>query len=227
MNLFRLLKGLLQGVVCMFSFFLFFYLFLLHIIRHVYPISADDHFHEFVNVLVWSSYDCFAAFQNSKERDEKVRQITEKGIKVIFLNTYGGVGNGSGAKLSLESDVEKGLGPQQKMSRIALQNNVIAPPAVLPPPKWKLSILIAFCVYVNVAATIISGQGDVMAAAKIPVGASTMFVLMQVVFVLTYAMLPLVMSIPIVTQWLRAPRTPLDKMLPIQRVLGKIQLELY
>jgi antibiotic biosynthesis monooxygenase (ABM) superfamily enzyme len=185
--------------------------------RQVHPISSQGGYTEYVVVLVFDSYKNYAIWMDSEDRISRVQQLSQREIKASVMNTYGG---------NLRGSKETGGGVYDattpEPTRFALQNSSIKIPRPLPPPKWKLTLLIVVCVYGVLLVTISSGQVEVMAQAGLPSGFITFILLCQIVPVLMYSLIPLLNAIPFVSKWLkyRNPSTP-EEMTPIHRVFDQ------
>jgi antibiotic biosynthesis monooxygenase (ABM) superfamily enzyme len=104
-------------------------------------------------------------------------------------------------------------------SRAYLKDNLGPTPPSLPPPKWKLCFVIYLGVIMNIFLWSYSGVPLVMATAGLPIGFNLFVSLAISVPILSYAFFPLVMSIPLVSRWLRAPRP--ERMSAIQKLLDQ------
>ena len=190
------------------------------IARHVHSIASNDQYTEYVLVLVFNSLEHFQAWQDSSERRNRVNALHKKKIKSVVMNTYGGNCESlDGMGRVVSSDFASQL--ECKPARISLQNSAIEIPKPLPPPKWKLTIILIVCVYIMVVVTILSKQGVVLAKQGLPVGLITFIGVGQIVLVLVYTLLPLVMGIPVIAKWLRQTRPPVSSMHPLVRTLDQ------
>ena len=95
---------------------------------------------------------------------------------------------------------------QTTSQRISLHNCIKKVPRSLPPPKWKLAIIITCAVFSALCVNNLSGSADAMLAADMPLGLVLFISISHTVTLLSYAGLPLLMSIPFVNQWLRSKR---------------------
>ena len=138
-----------------------------------------------------------ALYLSTVQRSELLRELTRKGIVGTTVNAYGGSLSGSNPTDSLARTTS---------TRISLHTSIQKVPTALPPPKWKLALIITGAVYVALVVGGLSGSVDAMLAADMPLGLVLFVSICHSVAMLSYAGLPLVMSIPVVNKWLRLKR---------------------
>ena len=147
------------------------------------------------------------------QRKKVVAELSDKHIVVTAVNAYGGSIGGAEISPDDESLVQ---------ARISSHNTINKVPSSLPPPKWKLAIIITIEVYIALTLVNLSGSVDAMLAADMPLGLVLFLSVSHVVLLLTYAGLPLLMSVPIVNKWLRmARRCDPSQMHPLHAVLDQ------
>lgn len=128
------------------------------------------------------------------------------------MNAYGGSLAGSGAgpagdtSSSTAAATDSDVLAQTTSKRISLHNCIKTIPRALPPPKWKLALIITSAVYTTLVVNSLSGAMETMLAADMPLGLVLFISISHTVTLLTYAGLPLLMSVPFVNQWLRLKR---------------------
>ena len=130
-----------------------------------------------------------------------------------LVNAYGGSFSGYSDTDSLA---------QSTFKKISLQNGILTVPRALPPPKWKLCLVIVTAVYSALLVVSLSGSVDAMLAADMPIGLVLFLSICHTVTLLSYAGLPLLMSIPCVNSWLRMKRRcEPSQMHPLHAVLDQ------
>ena len=161
--------------------------------RQLYLTSGKGGFYEYFVIMVFDDFDSFTSWQQSNERNEQVAILERYGILSILINAYGG---GTAA-----------LNNSYAYHRIVLHNTLsrsISWP--MPPPKWKLVIIIFTAVYCSL---LVKNEGSLSVAlqkANQPPGFNILVGIVVVVLTNSYATLPLMMASPWVNKWLRARR---------------------
>lgn len=146
--------------------------------------------------------------------------LSRKQIFRTLVNAYGGLSSSSGA----ESGVEGGAHSlaQTTFQKISLHSCTKEVPTALPPPKWKLAVIITGAVYSALLIVGLSGTFEALLAADIPLGLALFLSICHTVIFLSYAGLPLIMSIPVVDTWLRRKRRcKPSQMHPLHAVLDQ------
>jgi len=181
--------------------------------RYVEVGSSNEDSTEYVIVLIFDNLEHFKAWEASTERKEIISVLPSRQIVSTFVNAYGGSITGNSDTDSLAQNTSK---------KISLQNTINQVPRALPPPKWKLCLVIVTAVYSALLITGLSGSVDVMLAAGMPLGLVLFLSISHTVTLLSFAGLPLLMSIPFVNSWLRLKRRckPAD-MHPLHAVLDQ------
>lgn len=131
------------------------------------------------------------------QRKECISVLPSRQIVSTLVNAYGGSIAGNSDTDSLAQNTSR---------KIQLQNSINQVPRALPPPKWKLCLVIVSAVYSALLVTGLSGSVDVMLAAGLPLGLVLFLSISHTVTLLSYAGLPLLMSIPFINSWLRLKR---------------------
>jgi antibiotic biosynthesis monooxygenase (ABM) superfamily enzyme len=207
--------------------------------RHVHHLSARDGFSEFVIVVVFESLEYFRNYLTSTERLNLMNDLINRGIVVSVLNEYGGVLEGDingishhdGATVNpLLGDVDSALNKMEtglnksdkfKNNRISIGHSLPQIPKAMPPPKWKLTLVLIHAVFISVMVSNFSGSQIVMAEAGMPKGLYMFITIMHLIIMLQYAGLPLVMSIKPLDRWIKAPRMSPEDMFPLHCILDQ------
>eukprot|EP00602_Paraphysomonas_sp_CaronLab_P003734 CAMPEP_0185033938 /NCGR_PEP_ID=MMETSP1103-20130426/23366_1 /TAXON_ID=36769 /ORGANISM="Paraphysomonas bandaiensis, Strain Caron Lab Isolate" /LENGTH=440 /DNA_ID=CAMNT_0027570389 /DNA_START=66 /DNA_END=1388 /DNA_ORIENTATION=+ len=180
--------------------------------RHVLKLSTSDNYIEYAVILGFDTLNDYTDWVTSSDRLQRVKKLKNIGAFVYKLNDYGG-------RVQKGAPVESS--GNTKPSRISLQNTVSNRPTPRPPAKWKLSIIIVVCIFCALLVVGSGGSITVMRDAGIPLGAVYMLTLMHIIPVLIYSMLPLLMGIQFVNNWLRHPRPPASELHPLLAVLDQ------
>jgi antibiotic biosynthesis monooxygenase (ABM) superfamily enzyme len=180
--------------------------------RHVHEIAQRDGYQEFVTVLIFRSYQTFKDWYTSTERSNLFKKLKKHHIQWSMMNAYGG---------NIEAKDLLDHQNHPKTSRITLQNSLVKIPKPMPPPKWKLTIVLIVSIYVLVVSYVSSGQSEVLFQAGLPRSFIYFIFVAQLVIVNVYALAPLVMEIPFVDAWLRMRRSDPESMHPIHAVLDQ------
>jgi antibiotic biosynthesis monooxygenase (ABM) superfamily enzyme len=147
------------------------------------------------------------------QRSECLAELSARDIMGTVINAYGGSISGdtdpasdpsSSGRTVAAGDSDSSLAQASK--RITLHNCLNRVPKALPPPKWKLAVLITGAVYSTLLVINVSGSVDVMLSADMPLGLVLFLSICHSVVMLVYAGLPLLMSIPFINKWLRSKR---------------------
>lgn len=159
---------------------------------------------EYLVIIACSDYECFLRWESTPQRMEMMEHLKSRGIVTRRLDTT-----------SQDQVVMQSHGHPL---RAYLKDPLGATSSSPPPSKWKLSVIIYLGVMMNIYLWSYTGIPVMMATAGLPKG-FTLFVSLAIsVPILSYSVFPLVMSIPIISRWLRAPRP--EKMTSIQRLLN-------
>jgi antibiotic biosynthesis monooxygenase (ABM) superfamily enzyme len=148
---------------------------------------------EYLVIIACTDYHSFLVWEATPLRSQMLKELKSHGIVTRRLDTT-----------SADQASGGGAGP----SKAFLKDTLGAVPPPLPPPKWKLCIIIYIGVVANIYLWAYTGIPAVMAMAGMPLGFNLFVALGISVPILSFAFFPLVMSIPIVSRWLRAPRPP-------------------
>lgn len=135
-----------------------------------------------------------------------MQELSRKQIEGTVINAYGGSLAGSNNTKSNSISTQSDLLAHTTSNKISLHNGIKQVPRALPPPKWKLALIITCAVYSTLLVNSLSGTVDGMLAADMPLGLVLFISITHTVTFLTYAGLPLLMSIPFVNHWLRLKR---------------------
>ena len=94
-------------------------------------------------------------------------------------------------------------------------------PQALPPPKYKLFIVIWLCVYsVNLVNVLAGGSRDLMRNGLAFSAATFIGLIHQMVFII-YALAPFFMSLNAVERWIKSPRCAIEEMSPVYSILDQ------
>lgn len=204
--------------------------------RHVHFIKYSEGFAEYVVVLVFDSQVNYRNYLVSPERVEIMGNLTLHNIINNQINAYGGLQSvdletdnfnplirGEDTRSnSIESESGTGTGTKSVAhSRITLQNTLPQIPKKLPPPKWKMALIIINTVYICILVSNFSGFGAAMVKAGLPKGLALFISILHLILMLQYAGLPIIMSTKLVDHWLKQPRIPPEDMSPILCVLDQ------
>jgi antibiotic biosynthesis monooxygenase (ABM) superfamily enzyme len=182
--------------------------------RRVHEIDARDGYIEYVLVNIFQSYETFKEWYVSTERSNLMNQLKHHHIQWTVLNAYGG---------NVEQDRQEdgSLNQSQASNRINLQNSLVKIPKPLPPPKWKLTLILIFSLYAIVVCYIYSGQSDIYLNHGLPLPLIYFIFVTQLVLLNVYALAPLVMEISYIDQWLRVSRPSPETMHPLHAALDQ------
>jgi antibiotic biosynthesis monooxygenase (ABM) superfamily enzyme len=181
--------------------------------RRVNEMSSTDQYLEYVIINIFQSYETFKDWYVSQERTKLMKKLKDHHIQWNVMNAYGG---------DVEDDHTQTFNHHSRVSnRIHLQNSLMKIPKPLPPPKWKLTLILIVSIYALVVAFIFSGQFDIYLEAGLPKSFIYFFFVTQLVTLNVYALAPLVMELPFVDKWLRAERPNLATMNPLLAALDQ------
>jgi antibiotic biosynthesis monooxygenase (ABM) superfamily enzyme len=181
--------------------------------RRVHEMNSTDEYLEYVIINIFQSYESFKDWYVSQERSKLMKKLKQHHIQWNVMNAYGG---------DVEDDSTQTFNHHSRVSnRIHLQNSLMKIPKPLPPPKWKLTIILIVSIYALVVAFIFSGQFDIYLEAGLPKSFIYFFFVTQLVIVNVYALAPLVMEIPFVDKWLRYQRPNPETMNPFLAALDQ------
>jgi antibiotic biosynthesis monooxygenase (ABM) superfamily enzyme len=195
--------------------------------RHVHLLNEKDGFLEYMTVLVFDDFESFSFWQLSDDRQKLIALLKPRGITAMLVNAYGGCGNGDVNEGCTTPGPEGGAlgartttaGTGRVMSQNALTGKI---PRPMPPPKWKLYMILLGTVF---ACLSVIGEGSMTVAllkANQPAGFTLLLGIMVVVTGMTYSFLPLLMGIPIISKWLRTPRSvQVEDMHPVHAMLDQ------
>ena len=168
---------------------------------------------EYVIIIYFRGLNNLRNWQLSEERNRWIEKAQRYNITIKdFIDDY------------VQCDTEKGQSVKyvnQNLTRLVLHNTGGAPNQILPPPKWKLYIIIDIGALFAVLSTAASGASTKMKALGFPGGSITFLNLCHIVFMIAYAVSPTLMSISFISKWLRAPRRKPQDMIPIWRILDQ------
>jgi antibiotic biosynthesis monooxygenase (ABM) superfamily enzyme len=159
---------------------------------------------EYLVIIACRDYKSFLEWEATPLRSQMLHQLQVHQIVTRRLDTT-------------SADQIGGSGSHP--SKAFLKDTLGTLPPPLPPPKWKLCIIIYVGVIINIYLWAYTGIPTVMATAGLPSGFNLFVSLAISVPILSYAFFPLVMSIPIVCRWLCAPRPP--NMSSVQKLLDQ------
>lgn len=171
--------------------------------RAVHLVRKENGKNMFVILLAFQDLKTFTSWQTSSERAAFVADLKGHGIAGSIVSG----GDGS----------TKTSGP----TRIELQSGMTSIPRPVPPPRWKLYLLTFMAIYPSIILVTLNGMISSMVAHGMPLGFAVLMNLSHVVFVIAFAMLPLIQGIPFVEKWLKLPRIPANQMNPIHRTLDQ------
>jgi antibiotic biosynthesis monooxygenase (ABM) superfamily enzyme len=164
---------------------------------------------EYLVIIACNDYHCFLRWESTPQRVEMLELLKFHGIVTRRLDTT-----------SHDPVVTPDMQSQSLPLRAYLKDRLgAAPPSPPPPSKWKLSVIIFLGVMMNIYLWSYSGVPLMMTAAGLPNGFNLFVSLVISVPILSYSIFPLVMSIPIVSRWLQAPRP--EKMNSLQKLLNE------
>lgn len=153
----------------------------------------------------------------TSQRKELLQELSQKQIVCTLLNAYGGSLDAGRADASPTDALA--LITSQQISR---QNGIKAVPRALPPPKWKLCLIITTAVYSILLLVAFAGTVPAMLATGMPLGLVLFISVGETVTLLSFAGLPLLMSIPCIDAWLRMKRRcEPSQMHPLHAVLDQ------
>jgi antibiotic biosynthesis monooxygenase (ABM) superfamily enzyme len=178
--------------------------------RRVHEIDARDGYIEYVIINIFQSYETFKEWYVSTERHSLMNQLKHHHIQWTVLNAYGG-----------QEDEGNSTNHPIASNRINLQNSLVKIPKPLPPPKWKLTLILILSISIVVVSYVFSGQSDVYVAHHLPLPFIYFIFVCQLVIINVYALAPLVMEIPWLDKWLRAPRPDPETMHPLHATLDQ------
>lgn len=166
----------------------------LHVIHN--PIHTDVI--ECVFIFSFTSLESYRSWCISDERKQLLHDATSLNLNIKVLNDFG------------SNDA--------KCTRISLQNFSKTPALPLPPPKWKMILVIYVTLMTALLVLEYSGLAVIMLEAGIPSFLVTFINLIHSVFILSYSITSIFMSIPLVDKWVKAPRD-IATMWPIFRII--------
>lgn len=129
------------------------------------------------------------------------------GMVLFYINEYGGAS--SDLPLAANALTERDFTSYNLVSRNDMAKAAYIP---RPPPKWKLFLIIWIGVYLAVLLSNFSGIGRIMNENGFPLYMILLISLIHSVTVLSFTLFPLVMSVPAVGRWLKAPRPEPENM---------------
>ena len=194
--------------------------------RTVHLLTSQGDYLEYAVCLNFDSIENLSKWVTSPNRQARIDKLNSIGGHCHRIGQYGGASqkiststSPFGSKTAI-SDNEGG-NSVGSVQRIELQDLCSIIPRPLPPPKWKLTILIYLGVLACVVNSSFGGSLAAMAAAGFPTGLIILIDVMQSVPVMVYALMPIVISMPVVNSWLRAPRCPPEQMSPLHSLLDQ------
>lgn len=180
----------------------------------VHVLSNEGDYVQYAIILQFDTVQVLNRWQSSEERGKLVKRLEHKKIKIFSVDHYGGLI----AANTPNQDEENG-GMEAIKTKFHLQDAMQFLPRPQPPPKWKLFIII----YVNVIFCIlieqIGGSTAKMIASGVPIGLAIFFAQFHSVPFMSYVTMPLCLSIPWVSYWLRLPRPRVEDLHPVLAVL--------
>lgn len=106
-------------------------------------------------------------------------------------------------------------------TRVELHEFMSKAPQALPPPKYKLFIVIWLCVYgVNLVNVLAGGSRDLLRYGLAFSAATFIGLIHQMVFII-YALAPFIMSLYAVERWIKSPRCAIEEMSPVYSILDQ------
>lgn len=102
-----------------------------------------------------------------------------------------------------------------------LHDTMKVSPMAMPPPKFKLFLIIWTCVYFsNIINTFAGGKKQLMNYG-FSFGAATFIELCHMMTFIIYALAPYLMSLHIIERWIKSPRCCVDDMTPVYRLFDQ------
>jgi len=187
--------------------------------RSVHLITHKNNFAEYLIILAFEDYETFREWTTSKTREYHINKLQPRGIVSKRVNLYGGMS--VSAETTIQGDIEAPKVLSQP-TRVSLHECMTDIPRPLPPPKWKLCIVIYIGVCLSSMGIVFSGLPDHMLSIGLPVGFVILVTLCLSVPMLSYSFFPLLFSVPFVDAWVRKPRSvPPDEMSPLHSLLDQ------
>ena len=94
-------------------------------------------------------------------------------------------------------------------------------PQALPPPKYKLFLIIWQCVLTLGTVNVLAGSTKDLQAWGVAFSAATFIALCHQMVIIIYCLAPTIMSLTIVEKWIKGPRCPVEQMSPIYSILDQ------
>jgi hypothetical protein len=106
-------------------------------------------------------------------------------------------------------------------TRLELHESMGKAPQAVPPPKYKLFLIIWFCVLtLNLVNVLAGGQRELMGYG-LAFSAATFIGLCHQMVVIIYALAPCMLSCYLLERWIKAPRCKVEEMTPIYSILDQ------
>lgn len=106
-------------------------------------------------------------------------------------------------------------------TRLELHESMSKAPQAVPPPKYKLFLIIWFCVLtLNLVNTLAGGPRDLLSYG-FAFSAITFIGLCHQMVVIIYGLAPTLMSSYLIERWIKAPRCKVEDMTPIYSILDQ------
>lgn len=106
-------------------------------------------------------------------------------------------------------------------TRLELHESMSKAPQAVPPPKYKLFIIIWFCVLsLNLVNVLAGGPRDLIGYG-LAFSAVTFIGLCHQMVVIIYALAPCLLSFYVLERWIKAPRCKVEEMTPIYSILDQ------
>ena len=94
-------------------------------------------------------------------------------------------------------------------------------PQALPPPKYKLFLVIWQCVLILGEVNVLAGSTRDLQKYGLAFSAATFIALCHQMVIIIYCLAPTIMSLSIVEKWIKGPRYPVEEMSPIFSILDQ------
>lgn len=106
-------------------------------------------------------------------------------------------------------------------TRLELHESMSKAPQAVPPPKYKLFLIIWICVLsVNLVNVLAGGSRDLIGYG-LAFSAATFLGLCHQMVVIIYALAPFLMSLYAIERWIKSPRCRVEEMTPVYSILDQ------
>ena len=189
-----------------------------------YDEESEDEL-EYIVILYFSGISNLRSWAASLERQYWVNEGKQRGFVVGSLVDNEAAVDGNDITTHDQktgTSAFSAIWTKSNPTHIELHHDTLkTAPKAMPPPKYKLFLVIWTCVFIANLANAFAGDKYAMMNVGIPFSAATFIELCHSMPVIIYALAPLIMSFQLVSRWMKAKRCAPEDMSPLHRLIDQ------